>query len=599
LDKVNSTDNIITYNNQTKNNEAQIVENRSNNIVQIIKRLKEESIQTRKRSNQQFDTFERAYIGDHYPNLSYSPYTKWKSRQTINYVGDSIDIVTSYLLEQSLRPVADPPSEEQQSFTFAIQEVIDNVWKDNQMYSTGLEDYIKSGLNYGEGWKKIWFDPTLDEGKGEIVIDDVDPRDLYFDGTCNGQLKKARHIIYEKWIPFEEALRRFPKAMNAIRRATSIQVDQNIDKEEVAHQSMFSFDGKKTWDIALVSPAQDANQFKQEGLQIPVKYPNKVKLVEAWLRDMSEEEYTDKNGKKQRRAAYTNNLRLVTLIDDTVVQDVSSPYIYLKFFPFIPFYDRKIPGKSWGTGTTSQIWPLNMDVNKKDSFILDFIKFAGNPVWVIDKDANVKKGDVSNIPGLVINPEGSGKRVERLSPPQMPTGFFESKKESVEAIRDLSGVRDAMLGRGQKGTRSGQQAEVQNDPGQGKLRAKVNALKDSIVLMGEVILALIRQYYTEERIVKVAGEYHKPVFVPFSALLIDGTWRIKVEAMPSTQSTRAARFDQAMRLFGMHIIDGQAVLDIIDFPNKDKIQKRMEQYNNQYLQAMAQRKTKGTKAPTR
>lgn len=590
-----STVNTVTDQNPLDNS----FESSDIQIVNLINRLKDEAKQRRTKyaSTPRLNNYMKVYNGEHYPEISYSPYTKWKSRQVVNYTGDVIDFITSFLLEQSPHPFAVPPNDDQQKVTELLQAVIDDVWEENEMDGTQLENYTKTALIMGNSYAKVYFDSTLNEGMGAIVIDLVDPRDLYVDPNCKGNLRKARYIIWEKSIPYDEAVRRFPKYRKYIEN--NMTKDWNQDaKDEIGPQvTYFNSTGTQTWDFSIFSPLKDSTTKSGDAFTPIQGSTDKVMVTEAWLRDYTQikKKVTTKDslGKETTEEKivykYKKCIRLVTIVGNKVVQDGSTPYVGFNGFPYAGFIDKPIPFESQGLGTVSQIWPMQMDINKKKSYISDYQKFAGNPIWIVDKESGVKRSELSNIPGLVVQKQ-QGTTVQRESPPELPQYFFTGIKESVDELREVSGATDVVMGKKQKGTRSGEQQSDLRDSAQGKLRLKLLALKKSVATMGEIILALVEQYYTDVRILRIAGDYHEPQYLKFSGTMVNGPWRVRVESMPSTPSTRQARFDQAMRLFSMNVIDKKALMDIIDFPNKEKIMKRMQEMDAAYFKSISEGK---------
>jgi hypothetical protein len=120
----------------------------------------------------------------------------------------------------------------------------------------------------------------------------------------------------------------------------------------------------------------------------------------------------------------------------------------------------------------------------------------------------------------------------------------------------------------------------------GKLGLFKNAVNDAFEEAGRIILALVQEFYTLERMVRISKEGITPQFVPFSSLVLDDSWNVHVESMPSTPTTRQARFQQAIQLYTLQLIDKKAVLDLIDFPNRDKILQRMSKAEEEYMKLL-------------
>jgi hypothetical protein len=577
------------------------VGNHEEQLISLIHRLQAEAKNAKLKvmPSIKMAQFLKVYKGDHYPEMEFSPYTKWKARQAINYTGGAIDFITSFMLEQAPHPFCIPPNDEQEPITDLLQASVDDVWEENDMDGIQMEEFTTAAFIMGAAIAKVYYDPLSNDGEGSIIVDMVDPRDIDIDPTCKGQLKKARYVIWEKNIPWEEVVRRFPSyqkvASMSLGTGEPYQLESGAPK-----QVFFNAQATETWDIAMFSPVTPTGVYDNATYSPYTQQPTKVKVIEAWLRDFTmKKEVNPDTGEKEVVYKYTNNIRLVTIIGNHVVQDTSTPYPFMKNFPFTLYLDKPIPFTTWGVGTVSQVWPSQMALNSSKSMEQDIYRMASNPMWVIDKDSGVRLTQLTNAPGGIVQKE-RGSTVERKEGIQPSPALRETMKDSINEISTLSGANDVVVGKQQKGTRSEKQSVDLKDSAQGPLRQKLTRLKKSVAEMGEMILALIQQFYTDIRLVRVAGDYHQPVFIKFSGLMVDGKWRIRVESMPSTAATRQARVDQTLKLFDRDIVPKETVLSMMDFPNKDKILKKMQAAAQSYEKAISEGKEKpktGKKAP--
>jgi hypothetical protein len=543
--------------------------------------------------------FLKVYKGDHYPEMEFSPYTKWKARQAINYTGGAIDFITSFILEQAPHPFAIPPNSEQEPITDLLQSAIDDVWKDNDMDGIQMEEFATNAFIMGASIAKVYYDPLANQGEGSIIIDTVDPRDIDIDPNCKGQLSRARYVIWEKNLPWEEVVRRFPSYQRVVSQSLGTGEPYALESGS-PKQVFFNAQATETWDIAMFSPVTPTGVYDNSTYSPLTQKPTKIKVIEAWLRDFTmEKRKNEDSGEMEVVYKYTNNIRLVTIVGNHVIQDTSTPYPYMKNFPFTLYLDKPIPWSTWGVGTVSQVWPSQMALNASKSMEQDIYRMASNPMWIIDKDSGVRLNMLTNAPGGIVQAE-KGSRVERQDGIQPSPALRETMKDSIGEISTLSGANDVVVGKQQKGTRSEKQGDSLKDSAQGPLRQKLTRLKKSVAEMGDMILALIQQFYTDIRLVRVAGDYHQPVFIKFSGLMVDGAWKINVESMPSTAATRQARVDQSLKLFDRDIIPKETVLSMMDFPNKEKIAKKMADAQKAYEKAISEGKEKpktGKKTP--
>jgi hypothetical protein len=577
------------------------VGNKQEQLIALIRRLQAEAKNAKLKvmPSTKMAQFLKVYKGDHYPEMEFSPYTKWKARQAINYTGGAIDFITSFMLEQSPHPFCIPPDDKQEPITDILQAALDDVWEENDMDGLQMEEYATTAFVMGTAIAKVYWDPLARENEGSIMIDLIDPRDIDIDPTSHGNIKKARYMIWEKNVPWEEVVRRFPSYQKIVSESLSAGDAYQLESGS-PKQVFFNAQATETWDIAMFSPVTPTGVYDNSTYNPLTQYPTKVKVVEAWLRDMTMiQRKNEETGEKETVYKYTNCIRLVTIVGNHVVQDTSTPYPYMKNFPFVVYLDKPLPFSAWGLGTVSQVWPSNMTLNFAKSMEMDQYRMMGNSGWIVDKDAGVKLTQLTNAPGMIITKE-KGSIVEKIegSPPN--PGLKETVRDSIQEIGTLSGANDVNVGKPTKGMRSEKQQVDLKDSAQGPLRQKLLRLKKAVGEMGKDILALIQQFYTDVRLIRIQGDYGQATYLKFNNNMMDGRWKIRVESMPSSGATRQARLDQALKLYGMDLLDKQSVLSILDWPNRDKVLKKMADQEKAYMQAVSQGQAKaktGKKTP--
>lgn len=559
-------------------------------LVKLVRQLKDESRAVKGAYSVRWETFRRFYQGRHFPEMTFSVFTQWRSRRVYNYTAEIIDSITAYLLEQQPYPFAVPPDEDQQIFTDALQAVIDDVWSDNKMDSSLAIRFVNTGLVVGTSILKVYFDPLLDNGNGKIVIGWVDPFDFDMDPNCQGDLDKARWVIWEKFVPYEEMVRRYPQYEVLFRENLTIEDRRSRKEKDYGGISPFDPQGTKTFDFLLQTPVSDFKSSFVEGLNVPFQHPSKISVTECWMRD--ETMVLDKDNVPVQK--YRNGIRLVTIVGSRVIQDGSTPYEYVNGFPFVLYTDNPNPPDPWGIGTVARIFDIQGDYNSKTNFITDLIKFAGNPVTVVGAESGIGPNDITNVPGAVVVVNEQSK-FERIPPANIPAEFFASAQTAKDSMREISGVTDVMAGKKPVGTRSADQDALLAEKAVGKLQLKLLLLKKSFKDVGNLILCLAKENYTAERTVRIAHVGIEPIYAKFSSMILDGDWKIDMDTMPATASTQKALRDLAMQLRAMGTIDDQALLDIVRFPNREKIQQRIQQAKEAYEQALAQGQAKPKK----
>ena len=363
------------------------------------------------------------------------------------------------------------------------------------------------------------------------------------------------------------------------------------------------------------------------------KVTNQILLLEVWCRDYTTIEYeeVDKNGEKTKKKKFKYPKGRVIICApelELVFEDKENPYESGRF-PFFIFKNTNVPFQFWGEGEVKYLLSPQQAINDLSNQIIDNAKHTANMQWIIDKNAGIPKGELTNRPGLIIR-KNPGSEVRRESPPSMPMYVSEMITRHEQAIEVISGVHDITRGQTPTGIESASAIQALQEAANQRIRLKITLLEETLADMGNEWLSRIKQFWKVNRVIPVekpktaslpVGERNNfemqlsPLpqqetestydFVEISKdKQLAQKYRVKVIGANSIQINKASMLDLMIRLAqttaedGMPMVTRECVLDYLPNVNKNIImqyfsklkEEQMEKEQAQMLnnQAMAQ-----------
>jgi len=523
-----------------------------------------------------------------------------RSKPVMNIIRQMIQATIPILTDQrpGFNPMARDPSDYQ--FANCMATLIENWWDNSGMDHTLIEAIFCSML-FDCGVLKVTWDPSLEDGIGDVCVESVDPKDIYVPEGCRDFTKDCGWVIQKSRKPIGYLRRLFPDM------ADRIKADAIDDPTEKISKSM---------DLKLVSPT---DQYGQKGMAQTGESSDTRKMcevAECWIDDESliEEERDDGKGgvEKVVRKKFPKG-KLITILpnQNLLLQSVESPYAHGKK-PFVRIVDMILPGEFYGEGEAKALMPTQKIINKTLAHIFDVMQLMANPIWVVEEDSGVDPETITNSISAVLK-VAAGKKdsVRRDFPPALQSGMMEVYKTLITQAEQISGISEISQGRKPTGVTAASAIENLQEASQTRIRAKERNLQVSLQQLGTQIMALMMQFYRTPRVVRITGKenvwpeyfeffieedgegsylFHKKNYVfdqqnqrytaepTFKTTgPTKGLMDIKImggTAMPWAKTTRA---NIAFKLYDSQVIDGKELLDTLEWPNADQVEQRMKE----------------------
>ena len=487
----------------------------------------------------------------------------YKTNHVSNFIYSSIESMRPILFDNNPKFEAIPVTADAMPYCQDINTVLDWEWHRTNMQEKLLANSI---YTFALGTSIIMLPYSYeDDADGNVEPIPVSPFNIYPDplATC---VEDAEYLIYADYVHVNKLKQKYPK------------------------KKKFIYGSDVTYS-ELVNDRDDG-----------AKIDNQVLVLEVWCRDYTtiDVEETDENGKTVivTKSKYPNGRVIISAPElNIILEDKKNPYNTGRF-PFFLFKDIDIPFQFWGEGEVKWLLSPQRQLNDLYNQVIDNAKTTANAQWVIDKNAGIPKGQLTNRPGLIIR-KNPGTDVHRESPPSMPM-YVQQMIEVLKAdIEVVSGIHDVTRGETPTGIQSAAAIQALQEAAQTRVRLKVTLHENALGLLGTEWIERIKQFWKFNRLIPQKTDASKQIpqminngveMMPSMMmqdepptyemleinpdLQLKQDYRIKIVGSSIMQQSRASMLDQMIRLMqtpaedGMPCVPREAVLDYLPDVNK-------------------------------
>lgn len=470
-------------------------------------------------------------------------------------------------------------------------------WLESQVFADGLIQ------------QRGYFDIRMDfddNVNGDIKITALDPLDVIPDPDAKSyDPSDWQDVIVTKWLPIDDikimyGAAKYKKVMQAI--ANNSEPDFGADDWGV-ERNKFSSLGTGTF-------YRDTDG--DEHVRVLERQWYKLTTREFWYDIESGDLIPIPDGlteaQKKRTAKESGyeilkrtvkRVRWTVSTFDVLLHDAWSPYEFFTVVPFFPYFRR---GRT--TGMVDNLIKTQEMLNKVYSQILHVINTTANSGWIVDENSlvNMEVEDLEargSETGLVMEVKAGRERPAKIEPNQVPTGLKDMINSGIDLIRMISGVSETFQGgKGPEVSGTAIQSRVHQSAIQ--LATPIDNLFRTRNMIGERILKLIQQFYTERRtflITQEDTEQNEAEQVTindpndFGEIMNDvtvGKYDIVIADVPTQITFQNAQFQQAldMRKFGVNVPDEEMIL-MSTLSRKNEIAKKVSGQQSEEQQQMA------------
>lgn len=268
-------------------------------------------------------------------------------------------------------------------------------------------------------------------------------------------------------------------------------------------------------------------------------YPDKGKYVKAeqvWLHSMylkrhkqlvgiygyTAEVSSDQDDRETMNAAVVHEYwekptfkhpdgRLVVTANGILLYDDEMPYknlLKLGFWcPYIHIVEILIPGRFWGMSSLEQMFPLNRNLNRARSQEIENRQLHGRPKILVPRLSKIRQGAFDPEAGEKVDytPGPRGEKPELIYPQSTTTATENEIQHTLMDIQEVGSWHEATHGIMPSANAPAAAIDKLQQADETVLGDVEGHLRDGIIRLGRMHLAIVSEFWSEERTVKVTG----------------------------------------------------------------------------------------------
>jgi hypothetical protein len=373
----------------------------------------------------------------------------------------------------------------------AADRILRHISTDKNMQEVVDQATLKT-LKKSIGWVKVFWNPD----KGDIYDFNEETREVFMEGDLDiyspatedvwmdpdaTRWEDVKYTFERMRMSKEDALFNFPESAQII--------ESNIDRQQSRKVAGFDSNGDERFE-----PQVEFYEYYEKG-------------------------------------APTNGgvgMRVFILEDGTLLAPATKNPHYKAGFPLKPltYVDRE--ESLYAQSVVEYVAPLQDNLNRLDTNILDNIQAHGVVRFVVSDNAEIEDEAISNAAWDYIKVKNNGESPHFVNPPQLMPDIWKHRQAMVDGIQELFGINDSMLGiqRREQSAVSQQTAIESGTAIHRRLFIKYEAFIESIY---RDCIGLVRENWDEPRTVLVLGKEKAFQAADFKGSDISGGFDFKVQ----------------------------------------------------------------------
>lgn len=450
----------------------------------------------------------------------------WRVRMVINRMRPAINKQVSNLTSQEPRffTVASGTDDVDIASTRITEALLDNYYRE-QHYKLRLKRVVWWGSICGSSYFKTYWDPSAkdaDGNTGDVVTDVIDPFHIYIPDLLQEDLENQPYVIH--------ATTMSPDMVKSIYKT---EVDANVSAAASILEDQF---------LSLTGISK-------------AKRSNEVLMLEFWV--------------KPNRYARFPKGAMFTVAGDKLVQFKEGwPYDHGEY-PFAKFDDID-SGKFYGEALLTDLLPIQRELNRTRSQIIEAKNLMAKPKLLAER-GSINAAQITSEPGQVV------LYMPGMAPPT-PLPMQSLPRESADEIvrlqddiSDIAGQHD--IARLISGRTSAAAISAVQEQDATMIAGAATSIEQLTEKTGRQVIALVKQYYTTARDIKIVGPDQAFEILSFKNTDITNNTEIYVETGSALPFNKAGRQAFLMDAFKMGLIpDPNDVLELMQIGGFEKVQ---------------------------
>tara|TARA_R100001594_G_scaffold62636_4_gene97012 strand:- start:4755 stop:6674 length:1920 start_codon:yes stop_codon:yes gene_type:complete len=236
-----------------------------------------------------------------------------------------------------------------------------------------------------------------------------------------------------------------------------------------------------------------------------------------------------------------------------------------KSFPVQFIRYTEVPGRLWGIGLMQPLLDLQRLYNEQRTQVVHNVKLMGNPKWAIPKTAGINSSAMTNRPGEKIYFNPAGGAPQQIQPVPLPGYVLDSLTRTQAEMHDVAGIHSVSLGKRAVGVSSGRAMQVLTEHDTSQLQETQTNIETAIRDLAKVVLELMKEHYSEPKMVRMLDQTGKVVYRAISNENIADDPEVFIEAGSTFRQDARSRDQYVLDLLQAGLITPEQAMREISF----------------------------------
>ena len=457
-------------------------------------------------------------------------------------------------------PVVLPREESDRKLARILGSVIPVVME-QQKFEDVYDRHWWRKLRSGTGIYGVFWDKGLHNGLGDVAVKDIDLMSLYWEPEKD-DIQESRNVFYTTLVDNDLLLETWPELRGKL--------------SDAAEQPQYIRD--ETVDTSKKTVVIDWYYKKQSGTMTVVHYS---KVIGGEIVYSSEDEG----------------------LTEGFYAHGKYPFVFDTLFP--------VEGSPAGFGWLDVCKDPQMYIDKLNQVILKNAIWGSRPRFFTRQDGGVNEAEYADLSKDFVHYQGGDPRESIMQIDVKPLdGIYATVLASkVDELKETSGNRDFSQGGTTSGVTAASAIAALQEAGSKLSRDMIRASYRAFEQVCGLVLELIRQFYEEPRVFRIAGTDGAEEFVSVSNAQLKAqqqegefgldlgqvmpVFDIRVKAQKRNAFSTVAQNEMAKEFFAAGFFNPQladqalACLEMMDFEGKQQIIQRIQQNGTMMQQMMA------------
>lgn len=264
--------------------------------------------------------------------------------------------------------------------------------------------------------------------------------------------------------------------------------------------------------------------------------------------------------------------RHVIKVGDEIVVD--EPLPLNKTVPVVHFRAIELIGELWATSPVAQAIPLQMEINRSRSQLIENRNLTARP-QILAAEGAIEEDAIDNRPGSIVwwDPVLSkGNPPMYMRPPVLPgwvTSIMSIAEKDIYDLMSRHEVSQGQLG----GVSSGRQAAILRQADDVRWDVTLLLNEQGLAETARLMLAFAQKHMTGEQVISIMGQSRSVEVFRFNAdeMNIGSRLNVRFDIASQLPWTKESSRQQAVQLAQSGLLDKETLYNIMEFPSPENI----------------------------